>query len=227
VIGPLRHLMKLAHGPVYGWRLRVLTDTITPHLTPGDRVLDVGCGVGTLGSALLAHDDRPEGLVVEGLERAPRGGEPIAVTAYEGGRFPFDDGSFDAVIVADVLHHDEDPSAVLAECARVSRRLVIVKDHVLRGPLAKARVSFIDWAANAPHGVPCLFRYNSLEEWRRVPEVHGMRTVDEHKSMNLYPPIVNLVFGRRLQYLAVYGVDAGEAGARTGAGAGPGYGARA
>mgnify|MGYP006268768059 CR=1 FL=1 len=214
MLAPVRHLMRRAHAPVYAARLRALTRAIGPHLEPGDRVLDVGCGVGTLGEALLGDPDRPEGLAVEGLERHARGGEPIPVTPYGGGRFPFDDGSFDVVVVADVLHHDHEPGAVLDECRRVSRRLVIVKDHVLRGPLARARVSLIDWAANAPHGVPCLFRYNTLSEWRRVPGAHGLRTVEERASMDLYPPGVNLFFGGKLQYLAVYSVNgSGERGA--------------
>ena len=47
--GVIRSLMRAAHAPIYASRLRVLVEAITPNLRPGDRVLDVGCGVGTLG----------------------------------------------------------------------------------------------------------------------------------------------------------------------------------
>ena len=201
--GAIGSLMKAAHAPIYASRLRALVRAITPHLRPGDRLLDVGCGVGTLAKAILDDPGCPAGVVAEGLESHPRGGEPIPVTAYDGDRFPFDDGSFDVVTIADVLHHDHHPERLLAECARVSRRYVIVKDHQIKGPLAQSRVSLIDWAANAPHGVPCLYRYNTPSQWRDVPGSLGARLEREHASMNLYPPLVNLLFGRSLQYLAV------------------------
>jgi SAM-dependent methyltransferase len=145
----------------------------------------------------------PKGVVVEGLERVVRGGEPIKVHGYAGGRFPFQDGSFDMVIVADVLHHEEQPEKLLDQCARVSRRLLVIKDHQIKGLLARQRVSFIDWAANAPYGVPCLYRYNTPEQWAQVPRRHGLEVVEELSSMKVYPPLVNTLFGGSLHYFAV------------------------
>ena len=140
---------------------------------------------------------------MEGLERFPRGGEPIPVTPYDGGQFPFADDSFDVVIVADVLHHEENPELLLRECIRVSRRHVVIKDHQLSGPLALARVSLIDWAANAPYGVKCLYRYNSPREWETILRELQLTPVALFRAINLYPAGFNFLFGRRLQYLAV------------------------
>ncbi len=196
------------HAPVYAARLRALVAAITPHLKPGDRVLDVGCGNGTLARALLDNPGAPAGLVAEGLERYKRGGEPITVHAYDGVKMPLADRSYDCVIVADVLHHEEDPDRLLRECARVSRRLVIIKDHSVAGPLAQQRISFIDWAANAPYGVKCLYRYNTPAGWAGVRSRLGLGLVEERLAMDLYPPGFNALFGRRLQYFAVLSVPA-------------------
>lgn len=200
--------MRRLHAPVYAARLKALTAAVLPHLRENDRVLDVGCGNGTLGRALMDHPDAPKGLIVEGLERFKRGGEPITVHAYDGVTMPLPDASFDAVIVADVLHHEEDELRLLRECARVSRRLVIIKDHVVQGPLAQQRISLIDWAANAPYGVKCLYRYHTPHEWRSIPASLGARALEERLAMNLYPPVFNALFGRRLQYFAVLGKSA-------------------
>lgn len=200
----LHGLMKRVHQPIYEHRLRVLGDLITPLLKPNDLVLDVGCGNGTLGQHLLSHAKAPAGLRVEGLERVPRGGEPIKVHAYDGRVMPLADRSVDVVIVADVLHHEPDEMNLLRECRRVSKRLVIVKDHVLQGFLAKPRVSLIDWAANAPHGVPCLYRYHTLAEWRDIAKTLGAKTEAEYADIDLYPAGWNALFGKRLQYVAAW-----------------------
>ena len=202
----MKSLMRRLHEPIYQARLRELVRQIVPLLEPGDRVLDVGCGAGTLGKALLDAPNCPTDVTVQGLETVPRGDEPIEVLAYDGQRFPLDDDSVDVVIVADVLHHEPEPDRLLRECRRVARRHVIVKDHKPEGPLAWWRVALIDWAANAPYGVPCLFRYRTTAQWRDAFAKLNLHVVQEQRAMRLYPPVVNLLFGRRLQYLAVLAV---------------------
>jgi hypothetical protein len=102
-----------------------------------------------------------------------------------------------------VLHHENEPHGLIDECVRVASRLLVLKDHKVDGPLAQQRVSLIDWAANAPYAVPCLYRYNTLGQWREWHGRHGLTVEREAVSMRLYPPVVNVLFGRRLQYFAV------------------------
>ena len=196
----LAGLMRAMHKPIYEARLRTLVSTIAPFLKDGDRVLDVGCGNGTLGHALM---QAKPGITAEGLERAVRGGEPIKVHAYDGVKIPFGDAAYDIVIVADVLHHEPEPDRLMRECARVAKRAVIVKDHQVSGLLAQQRISFMDWAANAPYGIPCLYRYNTPGQWNEFPKRFGLKVAEEFRSMDVYPPGVNLVFGRKLHYLGV------------------------
>jgi SAM-dependent methyltransferase len=203
----LSWLMRRLHAPIYQSRIAELVRQLVPHLEAGDRLLDVGCGGGALGAAILRAEGLPPGLSVRGLERARRGDEAILVDEYDGGRLPYDDGAFDVVILADVLHHDPNPHRLIEECRRVARRLIVIKDHKLDAPLAWVRVALLDWMANNPYGVPCTYRYNTSAEWSRWHREHGLEVEREVSAMRLYPGLFNLVFGGRLQYLAMLRTD--------------------
>lgn len=197
-----KRIMSAMHRPVYASRLRVLSEAVLAYLQAGDDVLDIGCGYGALGRAIMDHASCPQGVSVRGVERVKRGGEAIEVEAYDGVTLPYKDNSVDVAILADVLHHDEQPDRLLGEAARVSRRLVIVKDHKVDGPFAQSRISLMDWAANSPYGVPCLYRYPTLSGWHEQQERLGLTREGEHTRMALYPLPYRWLFTPSLQYLA-------------------------
>ena len=59
-------------------------------------------------------------------------------------------------MIVDVLHHCNDPVSVLKECARVSKRWVLIKDHVSDSVYDEKILKFMDWVGNRAHGVVCL-----------------------------------------------------------------------
>ncbi len=196
-------LLKTLHKPVYERRITVLANMIAPCLQAGDNVLDVGCGSGMLGARVLKHKDCPSGVSYVGLEKSKRGAEPIEVIEYATGPLPFADQEFDVVILADVLHHEPQENFLLSEATRVSKHLLLVKDHKREGFLGFWRICFLDWVANNPYQVGCLYRYHTQREWHCIFEDLNLLVMKEEKSIDLYPALFNLVFGRQLQYFAV------------------------
>jgi SAM-dependent methyltransferase len=91
------------------------------------RALDVGCGDGFSTYYTRRHigdihaTDRSQVM----LSRHPLRQERRVVTA-DALALPYVDASFDLVYGWEILHHVSDPSRVVAEMARVSRRLVLV-----------------------------------------------------------------------------------------------------
>jgi len=200
---PIQALLKRLHTPIYDSRIGKLASHITPHLREGDRVLDVGCGCGDLGRAIFEDPLCPPGVQIRGLEQRRRGDEPIDVQAFDGLTIPYAERTYDVVMLADVLHHAADPEQLMQECIRVSKRLLIIKDHQVKGLLARQRIGLLDWAANSPYGVPCLYRYRTAAQWTEVFRRHQLVVEAELASMDLYPFGLDLFFGGPLHCFAV------------------------
>lgn len=205
-ISPISILRRL-HAPIYGWRVQGILQEIMPHLCSGDRILDVGCGRGIIGHAIMNSPFCPPQLEITGLERERRGRELTPVKYYDGRRIPYADDDFDVVLLVDVLHHEDNPHRLIRECARVAQRVLIIKDHKKDGFFAQQRIALLDWASNMPYGVRCLFRYNTGGDWRSWYERHGLIVEREMNGMKLYPMLLDFFFGGNIQYLAVLRTD--------------------
>jgi len=88
---------------------------------PGQRVLDVGCGVGMYAAAFRRETPRVFGVEVE-RERALEAQErATGVVQAPGEALPFPDATFDVVFSHEVLEHVADDRACVAEMVRVTR----------------------------------------------------------------------------------------------------------
>jgi SAM-dependent methyltransferase len=184
------------HGKVvHRRRVEKLASAIAPLLSRG-KLLDVGCGDGSLSVRLA---ELVSGLDVLGADIVSRPTTGIDVVQYDGRQLPFAEGSFDTVLLVDVLHHADAPEALIAECARVSRGSIIIKDHVRNSAFDQAVLSFMDFAGNAPYGIARTYRYLSPAQWDRLLAPLGV--VETHAVRGLYPFPVSLVCGRGLHCL--------------------------
>jgi SAM-dependent methyltransferase len=109
----------------YHWwfssRTRALTavmDRLLPK-TPNSHLLDVGCGAGNMIHHLAEYGE------VKGIEIDPRPVKMARQRGYDVDQFdatqplPFPDCSFDAVTALDVIEHNQDDLAILADSYRV------------------------------------------------------------------------------------------------------------
>jgi SAM-dependent methyltransferase len=97
----------------------------TAGVSPGERVVDVGCGTGALTVVLadlvgpdhVAGADPSEPFVEQARARIP--GADLRVASAEA--LPFDDDTFDVALSQLVFHFVSDPAASVREMARVTR----------------------------------------------------------------------------------------------------------
>lgn len=198
---PGKSLLNAAHAAlIFGRRVEALADALASAIPTGPaRILDLGCGDGQVAVALMRR--RPE-LTIEGVDVLVRPVTHIPVTRYDGVTLPFPDKSFDHVTIVDVLHHTDDPAAVLAEAARVARSGVVVKDHLREGWLAGPVLRLMDWVGNRGHDVRLPYNYLDGDEWRAAFGAAGVVEAQRREKLGLYPVPLSWFFERRLHFVS-------------------------
>lgn len=200
VLATVKSLLNSVHDrTVFARRKTVLAAALAEAIDGSGTVLDVGCGDGQVAVDLMGR--RPD-LEVQGVDVLVRPQTHIHVTAYDGQVLPFPDRSVDYVTLVDVLHHTDDPAAVLAECLRVAHQGVIVKDHLRQGLLARQTLRAMDWVGNRGHDVRLPYNYLAPEEWQVVFAEVDALPVSWSTRLGLYPVWLAPVFERRLHFVA-------------------------
>jgi SAM-dependent methyltransferase len=162
-------------------------------------LLDVGCGDGTVA---LSIAEKVGAQRVAGADVKVQPGVPVEVTEYDGTHLPFPDRSFEAVVLSDMLHHCDDPAAVLREALRVAERVVAVKDHFRFGPVSEKLLLWMDQVGNASHGIHVRGTYFGPGEWADLVTRAGGRFTGLTWPLRIHDLPFRLVTQDRLQFAA-------------------------
>jgi len=192
-------MLAKAHGMVFSRRVRVLARHLSEMLPRDASVLDVGAGDGMI--ARLVMDARPD-LTIRGVDVLARAESHIPVTLFDGTTIPHKDREFDAAMMVDVLHHASQQERLLSEMRRVVKRAIVIKDHVVQGPLARPTLALMDWVGNARYGVSLPYSYWTATQWERAFADLQLTVAERRTSLGLYPWPASMIFGRRLHFIA-------------------------
>ena len=132
---------------------------ISEMVAPGSRVLDIGCGDGTL----IEHLYRTHGCDARGIEidmaevtRAIAHGLPVMHGDADSDLAQYPDGAFDYVVLSRTLQAVERPREVLRQMLRIGRH-ALVSNRVAN---SISQIDFIDWKVVAqlpgPSGPDCM-----------------------------------------------------------------------
>jgi len=138
---------------------------------PDVKVLDVASGGGHVARRL-----REEGCTVVTVDPAPGMKADVIAPADH---LPFEDGAFDVVTCRIAAHHFPDIRAAVAEMTRVSNRLLVVEDNLLRGDNVEEAERLRD---------PTHVRCYSEDEWKELViavgfEVEQVEHFDRRQSL--------------------------------------------
>jgi SAM-dependent methyltransferase len=171
-------------------RARLIADQIEPYLV-GKRVLDIGCGDGMIGEALVNR-----GWIVRMVDVKnyvdPRVRVPVQLIS-ENEPLPFNCKEFDVVLLLTVLHHAEAPLELLKEAVRLTaRRLIVIESvfgvvpeqdskpsplHALNVVQQRSYAIIVDWVYNRLLHEDVLVPYNFFVPlgWKALLELAGLR----------------------------------------------------
>lgn len=176
-------IAMLQYGPrlldrILRRRARWKADLVEPLISrPGGQLLDLGAGEGFVALELVRrHPDRSAHLV----DVVESNRTQLTATIYDGRTLPFADDAFDCVLLVFALHHAEDPTALLAEAARVARHEVIVLESTFHSRSERAMLTALDRLANALRGEGRMrnqpLHFKRPDQWTKIAGQFG--TVD-------------------------------------------------
>ena len=172
---------------------------ILQELAPGDNVLDVGTGTGEIPlrichavSRLEAVDASREMIAIARDNAKLRGARNVTFSVHNSYNLPFRDGTFDAVIVSNLLHIVEHPADVLAEARRVLKTdgRLIAPTYVGR---ESVRARIFSWVLKRT-GHPVYTRFTS-RSLRALIERSGFDVADQALLKNILP--VSFIVARK------------------------------
>ncbi len=105
-------------------RLAIREKRLMKLLVPNERIIDIGTGNGALCSALKHRGFDITPSDVKDVSFFP----DVKPMLSDGRHLPFADRSFDTALLITVLHHAEDPDALLSEAARVAKKIIVMED---------------------------------------------------------------------------------------------------
>lgn len=187
---------------VFQRRIKVIANEIVKIIPNQISILDIGCGDGNISNLVK---QQKENIRYQGIDIMARPKCAIPFQVYDGVNIPANDGEFDAAQYVDVLHHvpDEYLMNLLKETCRVTNRYLIIKDHLWQNAFDYQTLKFMDWVGNAPYGVKVIYNFKTEKFWLNAFEELGLEVVSMQTKIPLYPGIFNLIFGRKLHFVAL------------------------
>ncbi len=193
--------------PLYRWRRPTYQTALLRSLRsvwqPTDRtVLDVGGGTGIMAQSIkdLFAVDR---VVSVDVEDRYLDSLDIETRTYDGRTLPFADGSFDCVLLCNVLHHvpKDIRRTLLEECGRVAAGgTIYIKDHLAASRLDHVRLTILDLLGNVPFGGMVEASYLGAADWRTLAQQAGFRIETQDHDVYREGPMARL-FPNRLEVI--------------------------
>ncbi len=176
--GPQRTLWEqVSQALPFHWSYRAnrIERGIRRHLVDASTLLDCGCGSMHVPKLI----EERSSIQTFGTDVMNLGADHPRFCVCAGEQLAFPDNSFDVVSLMFVLHHTDDPADTVRECARVSKRHLLVLEDIYSHPLERQMLKALDVAGNYSISKDMAFPFNfkTVREWESLFSGLGLRLV--------------------------------------------------
>lgn len=182
-----KSIRKMCIVPVLKARAKRIGPLIINSTQNCSSILDLGCGDMILTDFLNIKSDKK----VVGIDTLDSNLSDLPLLLYDGTKLPFEDKSFDASLVAFVLHHCQNISGILEELKRVTKKKIIILEEVYRNILSQKLLHLHDFGnilLSSKMDIPLNFL--TLEAWK---ETFGKLDLIISNCFRIYQyPVFNL-----------------------------------
>lgn len=153
------------------WKIKA----ISPYISPGEKILDFGCGDLSLATEL---SKKIKGLRITGIDTKKFTKikiKNVKAITYNGEKLPFINNSFNTVISVYVFHHTDDVKYFYKECLRVAAKKVIFIEAVARNKYEIPFMKFVDRLSNSwkREDIAKAEEFYTIHEWKKILKKDG------------------------------------------------------
>ncbi|PJA84353.1 MAG: hypothetical protein CO145_01365 [Candidatus Nealsonbacteria bacterium CG_4_9_14_3_um_filter_37_13] len=176
---------------IYKRAARKMCSDCKNFIPKGSRILDLGSGSGIVAKTLA---DFFESLLV-GVDIKDSRVVNIPFKIIDGKNLPFRDNEFNICFISYVLHHVQDPGALLKEAARVTEDKIIIYEDLPEGKLSdficKIHGKSFNYffQKNDENG-----KFLTSQKWKEIFEKSGLKLVFEKRTSSIFNPVKKKLF---------------------------------
>jgi len=149
----------------------------------GSKILDLGCGSAI---AAKAFQDVFQAKII-GVDIIDRRIFPIPFKLIDGVFLPFPEKSFDTVLISYVLHHSQDPIALLKEAKKVVIDKILIYEDIPEGIFSDFICQLHGFVFNKFfQNSEDDFNFKTENEWKKIFENLGLNIIFK-KKVSFFP----------------------------------------
>lgn len=203
---PKRKYAKI-HSAAQQSELDQRIDDIGDFISATDRILDVGCGNGQFGEAIAKRLKAD----VRGVDVVDYANANIPITFFDGVHLPFEDNSFDVIIMAMMLHHVPHQEELIDEAIRCSKRGIVIYEDTYFSPWQRWAIIWNDFYSNRVIGLvrvlkglegkgilkmPLPFTFRCVNGWQKLfadKSLGNQKTIVRHLGVKPHSKVTFLL----------------------------------
>ena len=191
-ISNLDILLGLIHSKLLiRYRNKKLLKLIYNDLIDSSSILSVGCGTGFIENYVASRNKK---IKIKGVDVIVPKKTYIKVKKYNGKKIPFKSNSFDVVMFLDVLHHTNNIKDLMCEAKRVTKKVILIKDHYYNTKFDNFLLKVADYIGNKGFGINLNYNYLKEGEWLSLIKQLKLKIIKFKKfKYNYFHPTKNII----------------------------------